>query len=213
MWKRNSLLAACLVIAISLFAPDGDAEALPIPDEIKPHVLKVYNGSDQTPLHLMFESYLQTLHGLLEEGDFEGLDYVVDTLHFGHTPEGERRASEIVSTFVDAYAKLNEENLRARYELLCSIEPAKRSKEEIIRAFNAIDDVSEVIARKYFKLTANKLKIDETKRLVKRLKSNRSGFFYVSFDYASMLKDAPVSPKTQLESTCATLGTTQYYVQ
>ena len=207
--KRSSLSAFILVLLVSN-SPAASEPALP--DGLQEYVAVHYHAANPAPRHLLFESYVQTVHHKSQLGDGEATHYVVDTLGLGHDPDGEVRAAEIVVLMQRAFASLSDGNLEEKYEILCSIDPFERSNGEIVRAFNTMDDVGNLLARKQFRISISLLRKGERKRMIQHLDRLSESFFYVSFDHRFLLEPSATSPQELLAGVCDRLATANTYI-
>lgn len=207
----NRLVIAVLVSLLLATPVSASVDSLPIPESMKPYVDEYYYRSDETPAYLLFESYLQSVSSLAEDATPKAMDYVVDTLHFGHSREGEARGTALVSMLLEVYDDMNAEILAAKSGVLCSIDPYSRKADEVVTLFNSMDAVGRAIAWKYFHVTLGRLEPPERRAFRRWIVQARPGYFYASFDHRFMLENSTISPQIQLEQACIALQTARHY--
>lgn len=209
----NNKLTVIAALFGVLVAGGVEAKKSDQADFIQKYTKKSYIQTENTPLYLVFESYIQTVRHKLMIGEFEAMDYVVDTLHLGHTDDGEERAKELVGVFSQIFDKISEENLRKKEAVLCADEPNLKTAVELVRMLNSMDDIGERIAKKYYNFTKRMISSQERKSLVDKLKSNRLGFFYISVDYRFLLEETLESVQYQVQNSCWELQNATQYIQ
>ena len=198
---------AAVFVSATVFAAGRE-----LPPELEKYVAVRYDSSNPAPRFLLFESYVQTVHHKSQLGEFDMVDYVVDTLGFEHSPEGEARAAEISGIFLDAFGYISADNLDEKYRILCSVDPYERTGREIVRSLNTMDAVGKLLAKKHFRISTSLLSTSERKRLMRYLDDLGDSFFYLSFDHRFLLEPGAVSPQEQLKTVCDRLATASTYV-
>lgn len=174
-------LIVLLAVSLSVATVAKSREA---GDDSRPELRIMHEqGDPATPISMVFRSFLGSVHRQLDVSEADGIHYIMDVFEIPHTPEGRESASAVTVIFKAANKNLRNEEKQAEISLLCPKSRSTRSKAQIYRAMDAIDDVTESIAVKHYELTMNALDLDMFDMTSNYLWDLRNGFVYWKEDH------------------------------